>query len=234
MAADAQNKNLFGASPVTLVVGGVGVVAIVVLLLFPGLLGGPPPDGGTSGATDNSGAGTATVATNPTAVAPAPPAAAPTAQGALPGEAVRAVDPFASFVVRFGRKNPFSALPGRTGTVSSSAARSSAAPPSTGTTTGDLAKRLEELKASTGAGPAAGAMAQLTKETEGYLLTGIVRVKTMAIAVIRHIQRQDPYIVAVGDRLEKSPYTVVSIGDDRATIASDERQIVLFLGGKKS
>ena len=204
-----EAKAPFGASPVTLVIGGIGLVAIVVLLLFPGSPDQGRPAGGTKPAAGN---------------APPPPAAVVTTEPLSTGRAGPA-DPLTSFLVRFGRKNPFASTRGMAAQNKAGQSGASRQTGQSGTSLDDLRQRLQNLQGQDAGG------AVRPQGQEGFVLTGIVRLETLALAVI--VQGQRSHIVGAGDRLEKTAYSVKAIEEDRVVLASEDKELVLVLRGKK-
>ncbi len=211
MAEQDQNKpkTFLGLSPAILAVAGLGLVAIIVLLAFPDLRGGSQAPVGV-----------------PVTQSQAPPQDAALAAGAQkqPAEkttpangattAVRVEDPLSTFLVSFGRANTFAPI------------RGGARGGSTGSTSGPsldaLRARVQNLQSGrTGSGEQGG-----TGQTEsGFVLTGIVRAGSHALAVI--IKDKKPYYVSAGGALGKTGYTCQEIGEDRVTIAAGGKTLVL-------
>ncbi len=210
-----------GISPVVLIVAGLGLVATAILLIFPGIFGGGPP-------------GTGVV---PTVVDTSPPAivthAAPSADEAKPD------DPLASFLVRFGRANPFAPLgavavakgPGTRPPVARVRRQWKICAPACRTCRGAQATAGTPAASSGPEGDHTGRPNSQGPPNEGYVLRGIVRYQSKSLAVI--VNGTKVYFVGAGDALEKTNYTVREIGDDRVIIASGVKELVLVLGGKK-
>ncbi len=199
-----------------------------MLLLFPGIFGG----------------GELPAATNP-AVDVAP--AATVTQAASVGEATKAEDPFASFLVRFGRTNPFAPV-GAIAFAKPATQKPGDGQQSTGPTMEDLRKRLQSLagggvpnsgstnpapggQAGGGPGGTSGSPGPPGQANEGYVLKGIVRYQATALAVITNGSKV--YFVGEGDTLEKTNYAVRKIEEDRVLIVSGTKELVLLLRGKK-
>ncbi|MCL6614521.1 MAG: hypothetical protein K6U03_07910 [Firmicutes bacterium] len=222
------SKLPFGMSPVTLAVAGLGLLAVAAVYLFPGLFGG-----GTEVAP-----GPITRPKSGKAVVTAP--AGSTGPGAAKGKekaegkeekgepAVR--DELSTFLVAFGRANPFasfeaSASPGRAPSAATTASQQPLL--------ADLRQRLESLRGegteNQGGGGTAGT-AGAAKEGERFTLTGIVRYESLALAVITEGART--HYVMPGEPLGKTGYVLKAIREDSVVIAAGEDEKVLALRRK--
>lgn len=226
---EGKSKAPFGASPFTLIVAGVSLVAVVLLLLFPGLLGG----GGAQVASVEQTANTSN-------------APATVTEAANPVTESKLEDPLASFLVRFGRANPFAALAVRTSGQRNTSAVPGTNAQNTEPVLDELKRRLQSLQNGTNPGAApsgslqggisggnvpTGASGSSPSAKEAFILRGIVRLQGLALAVIHNNGKT--YIIGVGETLEKTGYSLKDIGEDRVTIVSGDKELLLVLGGKK-
>ncbi|MGE5527877.1 MAG: hypothetical protein ACM3X6_01875 [Patescibacteria group bacterium] len=215
---------ILGVRPPLLVLLVLCLAAAAVYLLFPGLFGG----GAVPAVQGQQGAAVVT-----TAAKPAPGQGAPVAAAPSGGEQ----DELSTFLVRFGRANPFAPL----GAVARAQAGSKAPKPAAGSqpTLDELRGRLQNLATgqSAGSGSAAkpdaksGQNAQ-AQPVQGFVLEGIVRLQGLTLAVIRRGNRS--YYVREGAALEKTGYVLRSIGRDRVVLVAEGKELVLVLGGKKA
>ncbi len=156
MANQADGKGKPGTNPVLLVVGGIVVIGGSILLLNPGLLDGPQGPAAASGGYVNP-------AEQPVVVTQAQPTGSPSGIE---------IDPYASFMVSFGRANPFAPLraaagnsftnQGKNGPVSPQTPSPRSTPDNTGPTLEEMRNRLDELKKKSGAGLAAEATPEVS------------------------------------------------------------------------
>ena len=250
--AEGAKKLPFGLSPATAGILGAVLLAALVYLAFPNLFAGkkavplaqkgPAPDP------------TAKVTTVSRATAPGTLPADASAVDATAATAAVAVDPeIETFNVRYGRANPFAAW-------NAGSARSAAVTANAGGSTAldKLSKQLSVLKAgdtlsNTDAATAAVITPVITANPDNtatnssqavektaapppdpLVLSGIVRLEGMAVAVIR--QGNKGYMAETGKNVGKTGYTVLSIGDDRVTVISEDRKELelLLVRGKKA
>lgn len=133
-------------------------------------------------------------------------------------KAVTAADPLASFLVRFGRSNPFAAFTGGSLGRAGGGAGSG--------TIQDLRQRLQNIGSGSGGGTNPG-----EGDGPGFVLKGIVRSQDKVLVVIAKDGKG--HIAGVGQPLEKTGYTVKSVEGNKVTISSGDKDTVLVLGGKK-
>lgn len=209
MAGQTEGKPK-GTNPALLIVIGVVFLAVAVYRLVPMFSGG----------------GRKPVATAPGSTQPRLAAAAqkPAAEtGSKPGmnsvSAVTASDPLSSFLVQFGRANPFASFTG--GTYSRSAGASGS-----GGTIQDLRQRLQNIAGDSGGGARPG-----EGDGPGFVLKGIVRSQDKVLVVIAKDGKG--HIAGIGEPLAKTGYTVKSVDGNKVTISSGDKDTVLVLGGKK-
>ena len=217
MAEQAENKPK-GARPGILILGGVVLLAAVIFRFYPVLF-----DGGQKPVT------IAPASTQPAPAATAPPkesVAATSPEASTVVRAVTAADPLASFLVRFGRANPFAASTG---------GRSYGQPTAgSGSSIQDLRQRLQNLAGGAGQTQTGGSGQPGTGDGQkdgGFVLKGIVRLQDKVLVVITKDGKA--YIAGLGAPLEKTGYTVKSIDGNKVTISHDDKDMVLVLGGKK-
>ncbi len=152
-----RSKLPFGASPGVFAVGCVALVALGVYTVLPMFKGTQPTPTATA-AVANAPAPAVVTQAAPTPGSPANPNAAPPAE-----------DPLATFLVRFGRNNPFSPLSVVTGAVPSG--QTGTPPRQTGSSTlQDLRERVSNMQPGGTAGQNQGG-----SSNDGFVLTGIVR-----------------------------------------------------------
>lgn len=215
--AEKQGKSKlpFGASPVTLVIVGIGIILLAVVYLFPNLLGGGSPAPASAPVPRNA----------PPAVA-APPAApaAPAKIGQVnkAQDVLRvstADDELSSFLLKFGRSNPFATF-----------ARASA--PSSSTTASRTDSTLDDLRRRVQNQPGGGsATAAPIRANEGFVLTGILNYQSQSLAVI--VKDGRTYYVMAGEKLGKTGYTMKAINDTSVLVSSGEKELAVQLGGNK-
>ncbi len=220
MAAPKDGEAKLKKNQTPLLIGMLVVLAVVAVWRFyPMLLG--------RGAAQSSTAPVRNAENNAAAVT--------AAKGTAPAAAAKPVDPLASFLVYFGRSNPFA--PYRGG--------GSATAANSGTSLEELQNRLNILNNGQAAGPSNGQpsgpngsnnsrnnAASTGQPTDTFVLTGIVTLQESVLVVIRKGEKE-AYIAGLGDALGKTGYKVKAINGTKVTITKDDNDTVLVLGGKK-
>lgn len=142
-------------------------------------------------------------------------------------------DELATFLVSFGRANPFASFEKASAERAPSAANTTTA--SQQPLLADLRQRLDSLRQGAeaqggegAAGVSAGTGA--AKEDERFVLTGIVRYESLSLAVI--VEGTRAYYVMPGEQLGKTGYVLKAIREDSVVIAEGEREEVLSLRRK--
>lgn len=203
----------FGASPITLILAGLALVALAVTYL-PGLFAG------------NKRQTASRPASRPVS-SPAPAATVAKADASPATAAVATVSPadeLSTFLLRFGRANPFAETSAKSGKSKRISAQTVG-----NATIENLRSRVEHLGQGGGSptGESSGAPTD-----DGFRLTGIVRYAHLSLAVI--VKEGKTYYVLDNEAIGKTGYVVRSINQDNAVIVSGDKELVLRLRGNRS
>ena len=221
------SKLPFGMSPVTLAVAGLGLLAVAAVYLFPGLFGGGTQQVAPGPITRPNG-GKAVVTAPAGSAGPGATKGKEKAEGKKEKGEPAVRDELSTFLVAFGRTNPFASFEKASAGPAPSAANTTTA--SQQPLLADLRQRLESLRGEGTENQGGGGTTGAAKEGARFVLTGIVRYESLALAVI--VEGARTHYVMPGEPLGKTGYVLKAIREDSVVIAAGEDEKVLALRRK--